>query len=95
MKRTGQKLSKLAECMTAVPQVLLGVKVPHKPNLESIPQLQQAIEAGKIRLNDRGRVLVRYSGTEPLVRVMVEGQNDSVIREVAQELAGVVKACIK
>jgi phosphoglucosamine mutase len=95
MKRTGQKLSKLAECMTAVPQVLLGVKVPHKPNLESIPQLQQAIEAGKIRLNGMGRVLVRYSGTEPLVRVMVEGQNDSVIREVAQELAGVVKACIK
>jgi len=95
MKRTDQKLSKLAECMTAVPQVLLGVKVPHKPNLESIPQLQQAIEAGKIRLNGMGRVLVRYSGTEPLVRVMVEGQNDSVIREVAQELAGVVKACIK
>ena len=95
MKRTDQKISKLAECMTAVPQVLLGVKVPHKPNLESIPQLQQAIEAGKIRLNGMGRVLVRYSGTEPLVRVMVEGQNDSVIREVAQELAGVVKACIK
>ena len=95
MKRTDQKISKLAECMTTVPQVLLGVKVPHKPNLESIPQLQQAIEAGKIRLNGMGRVLVRYSGTEPLVRVMVEGQNDSVIREVAQELAGVVKACIK
>ena len=95
MKQTGQTLSQVAECMTAVPQVLLGVKVPNKPNLESIPQLQQAIEAGKIRLNDKGRVLVRYSGTEPLVRVMVEGQNDSVIQEVAQELAGVVKACIK
>ena len=95
MKRTGQKLSQLANCMTTVPQVLLGIKVPHKPNLESIPQLQQAIEAGKIRLNGTGRVLVRYSGTEPLVRVMVEGENDSVIQEVAQELAGVVKACIK
>ena len=95
MKRTGQQLSKLAKCMTAVPQVLLGVKVPHKPKLESIPQLQQAIEAGQIRLNGIGRVLVRYSGTEPLVRVMVEGQNDSIIREVAQELEGVVKACIK
>ena len=95
MKRTGQKLSQLAQCMTAVPQVLLGIKVPHRPDLESIPQLQQAIKAGKIRLNGTGRVLVRYSGTEPLVRVMVEGQNDSIIREVAQELAGVVKACIK
>ena len=73
MKVSGQKLSMLADCMTAVPQVLLGVKVPHRPNLESIPQLQQAIEAGRIRLNGTGRVLVRYSGTEPLVRVMVEG----------------------
>ncbi|UCE64279.1 MAG: phosphoglucosamine mutase [Nitrospirota bacterium] len=95
MKRTGRKLSQLAQCMTAVPQVLLGVKVPHRPDLESLPQLQQAIEAGKIRLNGMGRVLVRYSGTEPLVRVMVEGQDDSVIREVADELAGVVKRCIK
>ena len=94
MKRTGRKTSQLAKCMTAVPQVLLGVKVPHRPDLESLPQLQQAIEAGKIRLNGLGRVLVRYSGTEPLVRVMVEGQNDSVIREVADELAGVVKRCI-
>ena len=95
MKRTGQKLSKLAKCMTAVPQVLLGVKVPHRPNLESLPQLQQAIKAGQLRLNGIGRVLVRYSGTEPLVRVMVEGQDDSLIRQVAQELAGVVEACIK
>ncbi len=95
MKVSGQKLSMLADCMKAVPQVLLGVKVPHRPNLESIPQLQQAIEAGRIRLNGTGRVLVRYSGTEPLVRVMVEGQNDSVIREVADELAVVVKRCIR
>ena len=95
MKRTGQQLSKLAKCMTAVPQILLGVQVPHKPQLDSIPQLQQAIQAGQVRLNGMGRVLVRYSGTEPLVRVMVEGQNDTLVREVAQELVGVVKAHIK
>lgn len=95
MKRTGQQLSKLAQCMKSVPQVLLGVEVPHRPNLESIPQLQRAIEAGQIRLNGIGRVLVRYSGTEPLVRVMVEGQNDVIVHEVAEELAGIVKTCIK
>lgn len=94
MKRTGQPLSKLADCMQAVPQVLLGVKVSHKPDLQSIPQLQRAIEAGETRLNRTGRVLVRYSGTEPLVRVMVEGQNDLMIREVAEELVSVVKGCI-
>ena len=95
MKRSGQSLSKLAQCMDSTPQVLLGVKVPHKPDLQSIPQLQQAIETGEARLNGTGRVLVRYSGTEPLVRVMVEGQDDSIIREVAEELVSVVKVCIK
>ena len=95
MKRSGQSLSKLAQCMDSTPQILLGVKVPHKPDLQSIPQLQQAIEAGEARLNGTGRVLVRYSGTEPLVRVMVEGQDDSMIREVAEDLVSVVKVCIK
>ena len=95
MKRSGLSLSKLAQCMDSTPQVLLGVKVPHKPDLQSIPQLQQAIETGEARLNGTGRVLVRYSGTEPLVRVMVEGQDDSIIREVAEELVSVVKVCIK
>ena len=95
MRRSGQKLSKLAKCMHAVPQVLLGVQVPSKPDLQSIPRIQQAIEAGETRLNGTGRVLVRYSGTEPIVRVMVEGQDDSMIREVADDLVSVVKICIR
>mgnify|MGYP000504169326 CR=1 FL=1 len=94
MKRTGRRLSVITQCMKAVPQVLLGVKVPHKPDLESLPQLQQAITVSRQRLNGTGRVLVRYSGTEPLVRVMVEGQSDSMIQEVAEELVSVVKSCI-
>ncbi len=94
MKRSGKSLSKLTQCMKSVPQVLLGVKVPHKPDLESLPILQQAIAANQERLNGTGRILVRYSGTEPLVRVMVEGQSDSIIKEVAEELVGVVKSCI-
>jgi len=94
MKRAARPLSDVARCMEAVPQVLLGVEVSHKPDLSSLPELQQAIRSCEESLNGTGRVLVRYSGTEPLVRVMVEGQNDAQIRHVADKLVGVVKATI-
>ncbi|MBM4122689.1 MAG: phosphoglucosamine mutase [Nitrospira sp.] len=94
MKRTGRSLSDLASCMTAVPQVLLSIQVKEKPDLDDLPKLQQAIRNGEARLNGTGRVLVRYSGTEPLVRIMVEGQQDQLIRSVADELSDVVRACL-
>jgi len=92
MKRTQQPLSELAKAMTAVPQVLLNVKVSKKPSLDSIPDLQQAISESERRFNGSGRVLVRYSGTEPLLRIMVEGEHDSLIREEADRLARIVTA---
>jgi phosphoglucosamine mutase len=92
MKRTGRLLSDLAGCMAAVPQVLLGVPVKQKPDLATIPEVQRAIVLAETRLNGTGRVLVRYSGTEPLLRIMVEGERDALIRSVADELAGVVRA---
>jgi len=95
MKRTGLPLSELVKCMTAVPQVLISELVGHKPDLQSIPELQKAIQAGENRLNGTGRILVRYSGTEPLLRIMVEGQDHEMIRGVADELAAVVKTCIR
>ena len=91
MKRTGQPMSELAKSMTAVPQVLLNVKVTRKPTLDTIPELQRAIDESEQRLNGSGRVLVRYSGTEPLLRVMVEGERDDQIREVANHLVNVIK----
>ncbi len=91
MKRTGQPMSELAKSMTAVPQVLLNVKVTQKPILDTIPELQRAIDESEQRLNGSGRVLVRYSGTEPLLRVMVEGERDDQIREVANHLVNVIK----
>lgn len=91
MKRTQQPLSKLAQVMTAVPQVLLNITVSHKPELETVPDLMQAIQAGERRLNGTGRVLVRYSGTESLLRIMVEGERDALIHEVADQLARVVR----
>ncbi len=94
VKRSGVPLSELIQCMEAVPQVLLCVAVRHKRALDSVPELQQAIRSGEERLNGAGRILVRYSGTEPLVRVMVEGQDGSKIREVADALAVVVKTTI-
>lgn len=94
MKRSGQSLSKLAQCMTATPQVLLGVKVGSKPDLQDIPLLQEAIRSAEAKLNGSGRVLVRYSGTEPLLRVMVEGKDRAVIQIVAEELASVVRRCL-
>ena len=94
MKRTDKSLLDLAQAMTAVPQVLLNVKVATKPDLDTVPELQQAIRDSEQRLNGSGRVLVRYSGTEPLLRVMVEGERDDQIRDVANRLVEVVKAHI-
>jgi phosphoglucosamine mutase len=90
MKRTAKPLSELTKVMRAVPQILLNVKVSKKPELDKVPDLQDAIQASERRLNGSGRVLVRYSGTEPLLRIMVEGEREAVIREEADRLAQVV-----
>jgi phosphoglucosamine mutase len=94
MKRTGRPLSDLARCMTAVPQVLLGVPVKQKPDLSTLPDIQSAIKAAEVKLNGTGRILVRYSGTEPLLRIMVEGEQDAIIRSVADDLVGVVRTSL-
>lgn len=91
MRRTGRPVSELARCMSAVPQILLNIRVKTKPELSTFPAIQQAIQASEAKLNGTGRVLVRYSGTEPLLRIMVEGERDALIRTVADELAGVVR----
>jgi phosphoglucosamine mutase len=91
MKRTGRPLSELACCMTAVPQVLLNVRVSEKPDLNGVPEVTQAIRNGETRLNGAGRILVRYSGTEPVLRIMVEGEPDSLIQAVADDLATTVR----
>jgi phosphoglucosamine mutase len=94
MKRAQKPLSEIAQCMRAMPQVLLAVKVSHKPDLDSLPVLQQAIQDKEQQLNGTGRILVRYSGTEPLLRVMVEGQDNKFVQDIAEDLVSVVKSCI-
>jgi phosphoglucosamine mutase len=94
MKRSDLPLSELACCMSAVPQVLLNIRVKHKPDLATLPDVQHAIQDGEKRLNGTGRVLVRYSGTEPLIRVMVEGEQQALIQAIADDLAGMFRICL-
>ena len=73
-----------------MPQILLNQKVGSKPPLESLPKYQAALEKAQAELNGNGRILVRYSGTENKVRVMVEGTDDAQIRSIAESLRAVL-----
>jgi phosphoglucosamine mutase len=91
---TGEPLASLAGCMRKFPQVLVNVPVGAKPPLESLDGLVERIRACESELKSQGRILVRYSGTEPLARVMIEGPDAGRIRAMADELAGVIRARI-
>jgi phosphoglucosamine mutase len=92
MKRTKQPLSALAKVMTRVPQILVNVRVKARQDLTGVPEIQREIEACEATMNGCGRIVVRYSGTEPLLRIMVEGEQDTIIRHVADRLVRVVQA---
>ena len=94
MRETGKSLSELAQVMKVFPQILINVDVAEKPPLEEIAILQKAIEEAEATLSDKGRVLIRYSGTQPMCRVMVEGPTQEQTRNIAEQLAQVVKDCI-
>lgn len=86
----GQPFSKL-HTFDPMPQLLVNERVASKPALDTLPRYQAALEAATRDLDGRGRILVRYSGTENLVRVMVEGEDDAKIRRIAGELRDVLK----
>jgi phosphoglucosamine mutase len=91
MIKTGRPLSELAACMEAVPQILINVQVKNRKEPSQVPALQREIERIEKKLNGSGRVLVRSSGTEPLVRVMIEGLRKDEIQELAEELAQLIQ----
>lgn len=93
MKRTGEKLSTLAKVMERMPQVLINVKVSAEGKLAFYTDKEVKAEIKRVTeiLGDRGRILVRVSGTEPLVRVMLEGENLEEIQDLAEEAAQVVR----
>jgi len=86
----GKPFSRL-QTFDPMPQLLLNQKVGSKPPLESLPRYQSAAEKAKQSLGGRGRILVRYSGTENLVRVMVEGEDEAQIKQIADELRDVLR----
>ncbi|HZM96451.1 MAG TPA: phosphoglucosamine mutase [Vicinamibacterales bacterium] len=91
MSASGRALGDLASDLTTYPQVLMNLRVRQKVDLKTIPEIAAAISAVDERLAGNGRLLVRYSGTEPLLRVMLEGQDQIEIRQWGQEIIDVVK----
>ena len=79
--------------MKRYPQTMINVNVSHDGKLAFYmdAEVKRAIEEGKARLAENGRVVARVSGTEPLIRIMVEGLDETLIQEVAEQIAGVVR----
>ena len=94
MNHWERELADLADELTTLPQVLLNVQVRERRELASVPRLATAIADVESRLEGRGRLLVRYSGTEPLLRIMIEGPDDGEIRTWAEEIAGAARAAL-
>ena len=92
--RTGQALSTLADAFQAMPQVLINVPVAHNPPLASLPAVAALEKRFSAELGGDGRVLLRYSGTEPKARVMIEGPSEARIRAMADELAAAIRAAL-
>jgi len=91
MKKENKPLSELANIMHTYPQVLLNIKVREKRDINTISGLAAILKDSESRLKGRGRVFIRFSGTEPLARVTVEGLDEKEINEIAQNIADVVK----
>jgi len=94
MCEENKPLSELSRVMTVFPQVLLNIDVRKKPLIEDVPQIVAVIRSVEECLGEKGRVLVRYSGTQPLCRVMVEGPEKEETRRYCQQIADVVKATL-
>jgi len=90
MSATGRPLSELASPYRPFPQVLINVPVARKPQLSGLPPVADLVKSVEDHLGEDGRVLLRYSGTEPLARVMVEGPDAAWIQARAEELAKVI-----
>ncbi|MEK7280441.1 MAG: phosphoglucosamine mutase, partial [Nitrospirota bacterium] len=94
MKKTGRRLSDLASSMVRLPQILINVKIREKADLDSIGAVSEKVKDVNKRLGDTGRLLIRYSGTEPLVRIMIEGLREDEIRVMAEDLAVAIRGSI-
>ena len=91
---TGESLEDLVAGLQQFPQIIRNVRVRHKPPLDSIPQLEQAIAECRREFGERGRVVVRYSGTEKVARVMVEAEEAEAVHRHAARIAGAIESTL-
>lgn len=94
LARRGESLATLAACMVKYPQVLVNVRVPRKPPLEQFPEIQSQVARSRAALGEGARILLRYSGTENLARVMIEGLDAALIVREANAIAEVIQKTI-
>ncbi len=94
MVKSEQELEELLTGMEKYPQTLVNVRLDKPMDVMSLPPVKQALQAAERQLADSGRILLRPSGTEPLIRVMVEGQDSGVVEQVANDLAAVVRSSL-
>ena len=92
MKRAGKPLSELVAGMPRYPQTMINVRVERRIDPGQSAEIQDAVAAAEAELADTGRVVLRASGTEPVIRVMVEGSNEELVASLASRLAAVVEA---
>ncbi len=90
-KKENRPLSELAGIMTVFPQLLINLEVKKKPNIESVPEIMAAIKEAETKLGSKGRVLVRYSGTQNMCRVMVEGPTKEETEKYCRQIADAVQ----
>ncbi|MEM6991127.1 MAG: hypothetical protein AAF721_11535, partial [Myxococcota bacterium] len=90
MRRTGSTVSKLSRVMTRLPQLLRSVPVARKEPIDSVPKLARAVRQAETELAGRGRVVIRYSGTEKKLRVMLEGDDEVQLQTILDRVVGVV-----
>jgi phosphoglucosamine mutase len=91
MAATGQSLAQLASVVAKLPQVLVNVPVADRSAASAAPTVKEAVSAAEAELGETGRILLRPSGTEPLVRVMVEAPTEDAARSVAERIADLVR----
>jgi phosphoglucosamine mutase len=91
VRGAGRHLHELKSGMTKYPQTLVNVRMPKRADVGQLPLVQEAVREAEARLASRGRVVLRASGTEPLVRVMVEGQSEVMVEELARSIAAAVQ----
>jgi phosphoglucosamine mutase len=90
--RSGKSIDELTADLKVFPQVIVNVRVREKKPLEGIPAVTERIRAAEEDLRDSGRVVIRYSGTEALARVMIEAENEEAMRRHANAIAEAIKA---